>query len=77
MPVKLEALRSKDCRQRPPDPRGSSRPGVRAPNRQGGPGDMGAALWALKAFLIHQLSTYSMSAFHLLSRSSQQRPGHR
>lgn len=37
--------------------------GVRAPNRQGRPGDMGAALWALKAFLIHQLSTYSMSAF--------------
>lgn len=77
VPVELEALGSKDCRQRLPDPGGSSWPGVRAPDRQGGPGDMGAALRALKAFLIHQLSTYSVSAFHLLSRSSQQRPGRR
>lgn len=77
MPLELEVLGSKDLRQRLPDPRGSSWPGVWAPDRQGGPGDAGAALWALKAFLIHQLSIYSMSSFHPLSCSSQQRPGRR
>ena len=69
--LELEVLGSKERRQRPPDPRGSSQPGVRAPERQGRPGDVGAALWALTALLIQQLSIYSVSSFHLLSCWSQ------
>ena len=69
--LELEVLGSKERRQGPPDPRGSSQPGVRAPDRQGGPGGVGAALWALTALLIQRLSIYSVSSFHLLSCSSR------
>lgn len=45
MLLELEVLGSKERRKRPPDPRGSSQPAVRAPDRQGGPGD---GTWELR-----------------------------